>query len=71
MVFVATGTHHQPFDRLLIAVAAAATQLDEPFVVQRGCSRVELPGCAVHDTLPAAVFAAHLRSARAVVLHGG
>jgi UDP-N-acetylglucosamine transferase subunit ALG13 len=71
MIFVAVGTHHQPFDRLLRAVDAAAAALGEEVVVQRGCSRLPLPHCRVVDVLPPDALSAHLAEARRVVLHGG
>lgn len=71
MILVATGTHHQPFDRLLRAADALARDLREPVVVQRGCSRLELPHCEVHDLLPPERFEALMAEARLVVLHAG
>lgn len=70
MIFVAVGTHHQPFDRLLRAADRAAAALGEPLVAQRGHSRVIVEGEA-HDWLPPARFEALLAEARVVVLHAG
>ncbi len=71
MIFVAAGTHHQPFDRLVRAAATVAGATEERIVLQRGCSTREAPGCEVHDQLPPERFEALLREARVVVLHGG
>lgn len=70
MIFVAVGTHHQPFDRLLRAAEVAALALSEPLVAQRGVSRIDLRA-EVHDVLPPEAFDHLLREARVVVLHGG
>ncbi|MEQ1564927.1 MAG: glycosyltransferase [Myxococcota bacterium] len=70
MIFVATGTHHQPFDRLVRAADAIAHDLGEPLVVQRGPSRVPVRGEAPEVVDPAR-FEALLREARVVVLHAG
>jgi UDP-N-acetylglucosamine transferase subunit ALG13 len=70
MIFVAAGTHHQPFDRLVQAADEAAAALHEALVVQRGASRVQVRG-EVHDLLPPDAFVRYLREARVVVLHGG
>ena len=71
MIFVAVGTHHQPFDRLLRAAEALARELDERVIVQRGCSELILPSCEVYDLLPPDRFEALVAEARVVVLHAG
>lgn len=70
MIFVAAGTHHQPFDRLLRAAEAAGRALGEDVVFQRGASRLALAG-EVHDVLPPARFEELLQRARVIVLHAG
>jgi UDP-N-acetylglucosamine transferase subunit ALG13 len=70
MIFVAVGTHHQPFDRLLQAADRAAAELGEDLIAQRGSSRVEVRG-EIHDLLPPDAFDRLLREARVVVLHAG
>ncbi|HHO50530.1 MAG TPA: hypothetical protein ENK18_06555 [Deltaproteobacteria bacterium] len=71
MILVATGTHHQPFDRLVAAADAVAAVMAEPVVLQRGCSTRPAPHCEVHDLLPPGAFEALVGRARVVVLHGG
>ncbi len=71
MILVAVGTHHQPFERLLRAAVDVARETGERVVVQRGCSRLDLPGCEVHDELAPERFAALLAEVRVVVLHAG
>ena len=42
MIFVTVGTHTDlGFERLIEAVDAAAANLDEPMIIQRGCARHE------------------------------
>ncbi|MBX2800443.1 MAG: hypothetical protein KTR31_22375 [Myxococcales bacterium] len=71
MIFVATGTHHQPFDRLVRYAEAVAQQLPEPVVVQCGPSQQEAPTCTVVARMTPEAFAQILAQARVVVLHGG
>lgn len=71
MIFVAAGTHHQPFDRLLIAADRVAIELGERVIVQRGASRFPVPHAEVVDVVPPDVFERYLREARVVVLHAG
>ncbi len=71
MIFVAVGTHPQPFDRLLRAVDAAAACCGERVVVQRGATTLPLPACEVVDVLAPEALREHLATARRVVLHGG
>lgn len=69
--FVALGTHHQRFGRLLTAVGAAvrAGVLPEPVFVQAGTTPIDgVPGAA---TLPPEEMRARLASADAVVCHAG
>ncbi|MEM6929930.1 MAG: glycosyltransferase [Myxococcota bacterium] len=69
MILVACGTHHQPFDRLVLAARQLARH--HRVVLQRGASRLAAPGCEVHDEVPPQRFATWLREARIVVLHAG
>lgn len=71
MIFVACGTHHQPFDRLVRAAQALALAGTESVVVQRGASRLDAPACEVHDEVEPDRFSAWLHEARIVVLHAG
>lgn len=70
MILFTVGTHEQPFDRL-VAAAAIAARGGERVVVQRGTSRVDPPGCEVHDHLDRERFSELLASARIVVSHAG
>ena len=71
MIFVATGTHHQPFDRLVLAAAEVAADTDERVVVQHGPSRAPVGGAEGLDRLAPDRFEAALASARIVVIHAG
>jgi len=68
-VLVTVGTNETPFDRLLEAVSGLG--LDEPVVVQHGCSAVRPVGTECVDFLPFEQMDALSRSARAVVCHAG
>jgi UDP-N-acetylglucosamine transferase subunit ALG13 len=71
--FVAVGSHTQPFDRLLRAVARAAASglLPGPVRVQTGASAFEAPHLETHRWISEGRFAAFLGSARYVICHGG
>ncbi|MEZ4239321.1 MAG: glycosyltransferase [Myxococcota bacterium] len=71
MIFVALGTHHQPFDRLVLAADQLAVALGERVVVQHGATRCPAPHAELVAALPPDAFAAHLAEARVVVLHAG
>lgn len=71
MIFVALGTHHQQFDRLVRAADRAAIVLGEEVVVQAGATRIPAPHARVVSVLLPDVFDAYLREARVVVLHAG
>jgi UDP-N-acetylglucosamine transferase subunit ALG13 len=71
MIFVSAGTHHQAFDRLVLAADRLATELGEEVILQRGASRLPAPHTELHDLLPPARFEELLQSARVIVLHGG
>jgi UDP-N-acetylglucosamine transferase subunit ALG13 len=69
VIFVTVGTHHQPFARLLDALAALPG--DEAIMVQHGPA--EPPACA-HQATPFMSFAEMIdffREARVVVTHAG
>lgn len=68
---MSTGTHHQPFDRLVAAAEAVAVATGERVVLQRGCSHRPAPHCEVYAVLTPDVFEDLLGRARVVVLHGG
>jgi UDP-N-acetylglucosamine transferase subunit ALG13 len=69
VILVTVGTNEAPFDRLLRAVAALAT--DEDIFVQHGASAVKSPAATCIDFLPFDELVAHVRKARVVVTHGG
>lgn len=71
MIFVSVGTHHQPFDRIVIAADRIAVELGEHVILQRGASRIPAPHAEVFDTLPPDRFEELLKTARVVVLHAG
>jgi UDP-N-acetylglucosamine transferase subunit ALG13 len=69
MILVVVGSSQFPFDRLLRAVDALA--LDEQLVVQHGASAVRPRGAQCVPFLPLETLTGLVRSARAIVTHGG
>jgi UDP-N-acetylglucosamine transferase subunit ALG13 len=70
VIFVSVGTNEARFDRLLEAVAALP--LDEETIVQHGHSAaVGPPGAQLVDFLTFDEMVAHVRRARAVLVHAG
>lgn len=65
MILVVAGLHERPFDRLIRAILPLAGE--EEIIVQRGSSRVEVPGASTHATLSAARLASAYERARVVV----
>lgn len=70
MILVLAGTHHQPFDRLVRAARQLA-ELGEDVVVQRGASRVDVPGARVVDVVQPTELAALADAAEVVLCHAG
>jgi UDP-N-acetylglucosamine transferase subunit ALG13 len=71
MIFVSAGTHHDPFDRLMLAADRLAVELGEEVLVQRGASRMPLPHCRVVELAAPAEIESWMGGARVIVLHGG
>jgi len=71
VILVVTGTHHQPFDRLLRAADDIARELGELVVAQVGPSSLSLPHCAIHRSFPPGELEQRMEEARIVVIHGG
>lgn len=71
MIFVALGTHHQPFDRLVLAADRVAVELGARVLVQHGATRCPAPHVTQVEALAPGEFEALLREARVVVLHAG
>lgn len=69
-VIVSVGTDHHPFDRMLQWAARAQREADVRFIVQRGAT-APLDGVESFDYVPAPELEARMRSADAVVCHGG
>lgn len=71
MIFVAAGTHHQPFDRLIEAAERIAIDLGERVIVQRGASTTPAPHTELYDVIAPDRFERLLEEARVIVLHAG
>lgn len=71
--FVAVGTHHEPFDRLLALVdeAAAAGLLPEPVIAQSGASGYRPRSFEAQPWMDPAQFRERIQSARTVIGHAG
>lgn len=69
--FVSVGNAHQPFQRLLDAVAANVSHLPPPVFVQFGAGRFEAPGCEARAFVPMDEFERRMKDAKLVILHGG
>ncbi len=65
MILVVAGLHDLPFDRLVRAAASLGG--DEELVVQRGTSRVEVPGASTFESLSAQRLAKAYRDARIII----
>jgi UDP-N-acetylglucosamine transferase subunit ALG13 len=71
LILVVTGTHHQPFDRLLHAADLVGAATGEQVVAQVGAATLALPHCEVYTSWPPAELERRMGEARIVVLHGG
>jgi UDP-N-acetylglucosamine transferase subunit ALG13 len=69
VIFVSVGTHEDPFDRLLTAVAGL--QVDEEIVVQCGPSALAPANASCVDYMSFDELVDHARRARVVVTHAG
>ena len=65
MILVVAGLHERPFDRLIHAIAPLAGT--EELVVQRGASRVEVPGASTFESIASDRLAAAYARARVVI----
>ena len=73
MIFVTTGFHNVPFDRLIRWVDEIALQgaFAEPFLVQKGHSELPLRACEGIDFVQMDDFADYVRRSKCVITHGG
>lgn len=71
--FVTVGSHDQPFERIFQAVQAADREnlLPKPIVLQRGVTRLNVPGAVDHDFVSPTEFDEYVRKADLVITHGG
>lgn len=71
MIVITTGTHGQPFDRLVAAGERLAVELGEEVRIQRGSSRVITPHCRSEVLLPWSDLDRWMGEARVVICHTG
>jgi UDP-N-acetylglucosamine transferase subunit ALG13 len=69
--FVTVGNVHQPFQRLLDAVAAVAAQLPQPVIVQYGHGRFSVPGCDARAFIPMDEFERLVEAVDLVIQQAG
>lgn len=69
--FVSVGNAHQPFTRLLAAVAAVANQLPQPVIVQHGHTPFPGSACQVVPFLEMSRFVQMIVAADLVILQAG
>jgi UDP-N-acetylglucosamine transferase subunit ALG13 len=71
MIYVTTGTHPNPFDRLIGAMEAFAATTDEAVIIQAGTSRIPLNKAQRLSFVSWDDSQRYIRSARVVVAHAG
>lgn len=71
MIFVTTGTHYLPFDRLISMISAAGDKITEDIVIQSGSSGVRVRGATQADYFPFNKIIEYLKAARVVISHAG
>lgn len=69
--FVTVGNAHQPFQRLLDAVAAVVMQLPQPVIVQYGHGRFAAPRCDARAFVAMDEFERLIEGAELVIQHAG
>jgi UDP-N-acetylglucosamine transferase subunit ALG13 len=71
MIFVTVGTHDQPFDRLVRAADELAARIDEPVVMQQGCSRLQSNRAQSFDWATIGEMEEWIERARVVIAQAG
>ncbi|GAB4174045.1 MAG: hypothetical protein OHK0018_16690 [Erythrobacter tepidarius] len=69
--FVTVGNAHQPFQRLLDAVAAVAPQLPQPVIVQYGHGQFPASGCDARTFIPMDEFERLVMRSELLICHAG
>jgi UDP-N-acetylglucosamine transferase subunit ALG13 len=71
MIYVTTGTHNTPFDRLIIAMDEYAASSAEPVIIQAGPSQVPIRHAQHFAFTSWEESRQHIQSARVVVAQAG
>ncbi|MBU0576829.1 hypothetical protein KJ654_04205 [Patescibacteria group bacterium] len=73
MIFVTVGTHHLPFDRLLLLINALIKQkkIKEKVIIQSGTATILVAGAVQKSNYNFNEFVSLLRKARIVISHAG
>ena len=69
--FVSVGNAHQPFTRLLEAVAANSTALPQPVIVQRGHTPFNTDGCRAQPFFEMSEFERLIAESELVIVQAG
>lgn len=71
MIFVTTGTHYLPFDRLMKMISAVRDETQENIVIQSGSSEIRVRGATQQGYFPFNEIIEYLKKARLVISHAG
>lgn len=71
MIFVTTGTHYLPFDRLIKMISFIRDETSEDIVIQSGSSKIQVRGTIQQDYFPYNGIIEYLKKARVVISHAG
>jgi len=71
MIYVTTGTHPIPFDRLIAAMDAYADSTTEPVIIQAGASRLPIQHAQPLTFISWDEARQHIKAARLVVCQAG
>jgi UDP-N-acetylglucosamine transferase subunit ALG13 len=73
MIFVTVGTHHLPFNRLLLQINDLIKQkiINEKVIIQAGNTKVVVKGALQKSTYNFNDFVALLKQARLIISHAG
>lgn len=71
MIFVTTGTHYLPFDRLIKMISSIRDKTPEDIVIQSGSSKIRVRGAIQQDYFPFNEIIEYLKKARVVISHAG
>jgi len=73
MIFVTVGTHHLPFNRLLLMIDELVGQkhINEKVIIQSGTTNIKVSGAVQKNAYDFNEFISLLKKARIVISHAG